>query len=175
MHEAALITVRMPTSPASTGIRDSLDDEQVGSNIGQSRFSARFSCKRVRQGYQDRGKIARTVSNQWSRMSVVGLNIIPECVSLVNRRHIHGALSAALCRHSVGKTARSASLHARSDRLTSHGRQPMLAADGSRPAGSMAQPRAAWRASERRARLSWSNTRRPRAETGVHYLKSTVR
>jgi hypothetical protein len=81
----------------------SLDDEQVGSNLGQSRFSACFSCERVRQGCQDRGKIARTVRNQWSRRSVVGLNIIPECVRLVNRRHIHGALSAALCRHSVGR------------------------------------------------------------------------
>ena len=106
MHEAALITVRMAISPGSTAVRNSLDDEQVGSNIGRSRFSARFSCERVirvRQGCQDRGKIARTVRNQWSRMSVVGLFIIPECVRLVTRCHIHGALSAALCRHSVGR------------------------------------------------------------------------
>eukprot|EP00966_Prymnesium_polylepis_P252414 5835586-Prymnesium_polylepis.2 len=35
----------------------------------------------------------------------------------------------------------------------------------------MAQPRADWRASERCARPSWSNTLRPRDETVVHHLK----
>ena len=103
MHEVKLITVRTSTAPASIAVRNSLDEVQVGSNTGRSRFSARVSCERVRQGCQERGKIARTVSNQWSRMSVVSLISTPECVRLATRRHIHGSLSAALCRHSVGR------------------------------------------------------------------------
>ena len=79
-HEVALVTVRTSASLASTAVRNSLDDEQVGSNTGRSRFSARFSCERVRQGCQDRGKPARIVSSQRPRMSVLGPCTIHECV-----------------------------------------------------------------------------------------------
>eukprot|EP00966_Prymnesium_polylepis_P252413 5835586-Prymnesium_polylepis.1 len=77
--------------------------------------------------------MAHTVSNQWSRMRVVSLCIIPECVRLVARRHIHGALGCALSTQRR-RTAKSAPLPARSggDSRTSHGRHTLLAADGSR-------------------------------------------
>eukprot|EP00966_Prymnesium_polylepis_P226097 5229959-Prymnesium_polylepis.1 len=46
-------TLHWPSLPGVSP--NSLDEEQVGSNADRSRFSARFSCERVRQGCQDRG------------------------------------------------------------------------------------------------------------------------